>query len=357
LSQIATNATTNEAAKRPQFRPTLLAALRYISAWATAEVLWAVLNDEELLSALEEGVDAHVLVERLGGGDERAAHALLEALRCEGVLERVDNLWRLAPELEELRAVRGWLELFLAGYRPLFQKVGTLIRDGAGSVPRSDLHVALASAAMAAFDAIPLILRLMERVGPDGRSVLDYGCGNASYLTTLCRQNPTLQGVGVEVAEETVVSAREHVESCGMSDRISIVHASAPDFVPDLEVDFVVFAFVLHEVVADRGIEGTVEFLHTVGQRFPDAKLLVVEVSDPHLEGRSNLLAEDPQGRGYYNWYVWLHSVTNQRLLREDDWIEIFTRAGFRLIAKEGVDPVVDPTGLEMGYGLEFADG
>jgi hypothetical protein len=54
---------------------------------------------------------------------------------------------------------------------------------------------------------------------------------------------------------------------------------------------------------------------------------------------------------------VWLHSVTKQRLLPEADWIEIFTRAGFRLIAKEDVDSVVDPTGLEIGYGLEFTDG
>jgi 2-ketoarginine methyltransferase len=346
--------TKDEAAARQNFRPTLLRSLGYVSAWATAEILWAVLQDEALLQALEEGVDPAGLLERVGGEDLRVAEGLLEALRCEGILERSDGKWCLMAPIEELRAMRGWFELFLEGYRPLFQGIGTLVREGAGSVARNSLHVALGSAGMAAFDAVPLILRLIDQVGVEGRYVLDYGCGNAFYLTTLCSQDPELRAMGVEVAEETVLSARKHIEACGMSDRISILHASAPDYLPEVDVDFVVFAFVLHEVVADRGIDGTVEFLRGIGQRLPDAKVLVIEVSNPFLEGRSDVLAEHPQGRGYYNWYVWLHTVTHQRLLRAADWQEIFSRAGFRVIGTEGVDPVVDPTGFEIGYALEY---
>jgi len=344
----------HEAATRQNFRPTLLSSLRYISAWATTEILWAVLQDEELLSSFEQGIDAAGLLERTGGEDLRVAEGLLEALRCEGVLERHNGRWRLVDSLEELQAMRGWFELFLEGYRPLFQGIGTLVREGAGSVPRNPLHVALGSAGLAAFDAVPLILRLIGRVGGGRRYVLDYGCGSAFYLTTLCGQDPDLRAIGVEVAEETVVSARAHVEACGMSDRIEILHASAPEYLPNVEVDFVVFAFVLHEIVADRGADGTVEFLRDVGQRLPDAKVLVIEVSNPFLEGRSDVLAEHAQGRGYYNWYVWLHTVTHQRLLRAGDWLEIFSRAGFRVIDTEGVDPVVDPTGFEIGYALEY---
>lgn len=349
--------TKNEAAARANFRPTLLTSLKYVSAWATAEILWAILQDEKLLRALEEGVDAEELLSRVGGEDLRVGDGLLEALRCEGVLERDEGKWRLAGSIEELRSMRGWFELFLEGYRPLFQGIGTLARKGAGSVARNPLHVALGSAGMAAFDAVPLILRLIDQVDVEGRCVLDYGCGNAFYLTTLCSQDPELKALGVEVAEETVISARKYVEDQGMSDRISIIHASAPDYLPEVEVDFVVFAFVLHEVVADRGVEGTVKFLREIGERLPDAKLLVIEVSNPFLEGRSDVLAESPQGRGYYNWYVWLHTVTHQRLLRASDWREIFSQAGFEVIGTEGVDPVVDPTGFEIGYALEYVGG
>jgi 2-ketoarginine methyltransferase len=346
--------TRDDAAARQNFRPTLLNSLKYVSSWATAEILWAVLQDEELLRAFEEGVDPTELLQRVGGEDPRVAEGLLEALRCEGVLERGDGKWRLATSIEELRAMRGWFELFLEGYRPLFQGIGTLVRQGAGSVARNSLHVALGSAGMAAFDAVPLILRLIDQVGVEGRYVLDYGCGNAFYLTTLCSQDPELKAMGVEVAEETVLSARKHIEACGMSDRISILHASAPDYLPEVDVDFVVFAFVLHEVVADRGVDGTVEFLRGIGQRLPRAKVLAIEVSNPFLEGRSDVLAEHPQGRGYYNWYVWLHTVTHQRLLRAADWRDIFSRAGFRVIGTDGVDPTVDPTDFEIGYALEY---
>jgi 2-ketoarginine methyltransferase len=346
--------TRDDAAARRNFRPTLLRSLGYVSAWATAELLWAVLGDEELLAAFERGTDPVDLLARVGGEDPRVAEGLLEALRCEGVLEHAEGKWRLAGSIEELRSMRGWFELFLEGYRPLFQGIGTLVREGAGSVARNPLHVALGSAGMAAFDAVPLILRLIDQVGVEGRYVLDYGCGNAFYLTTLCSQDPELRAMGVEVAEETVISARKHVEACGMSDRISILHASAPDYVPEVDVDFVVFAFVLHEVVADRGVDGTVEFLRRIGERLPRAKVLAIEVSNPFLEGRSDVLAEHPQGRGYYNWYVWLHTVTHQRLLRADDWLDIFDRAGFEVIGTEGVDPIVDPTGFEIGYALEY---
>jgi hypothetical protein len=120
--------TKNEAATRPNFRPTLLSSLKYVSAWATAEILWAILQDEELLRALEEGVDAEELLSRVGGEDLRVADGLLEALRCEGVLERDEGRWRLAGSIEELRSMRGWFELFLGGSRPRFQGCRTLSR-------------------------------------------------------------------------------------------------------------------------------------------------------------------------------------------------------------------------------------
>ena len=353
--------TTPEATGRAAFRPTLLRALDYLAGWATAELLMAILEDEQLLSALEQGVSAEELAGRLespdspttGASGSELTGALLQALHSEGALVREAGTYRLAEDLSELRAVHGWLELLMEGYRDLFKGVGRLMREGDGSIERNHLRVASGSARIAIYDAVPLTLRLIERLGASEGVVLDYGCGSALYLITLCAQHPGLRAIGVELAQETVEAAREHVRAAGMEDRIAIEHASAPDYVPSEEVDFVVSAFVLHEIVGQRGVRGTVEFLRSFGTRFPNAKLLIVEVSNPYEEDRGELVGSDRQGKGYYNYYIWLHSVTTQRLLTHAQWLELFAQAGYRVLHEERVDDIVDSTGLEIGYALE----
>ncbi len=355
------SAITPEAIHRAAFRPTLLRALDYLAGWATAELLMAILEDEQLLAALEQGVSAQELAQRLGSpgsattgasGSELTG-ALLQALHSEGALVLEGGIYRFAEDLSELRAVHGWLELLMEGYRDLFQGVGRLMREGDGSIERNHVRVALGSARIAIYDAVPLTLRLIERLGASEGVVLDYGCGNALYLITLCTQHPGLRAIGVELAMETVEAAREHVREAGLEERITIEHASAPDYVPSEEVDFVVSAFVLHEIVGQRGVEGTIEFLQSFGQRFPAARLLIIEVANPYEEGRSELVGSDRQGRGYYNYYIWLHSVTTQRLLPRAQWLELFERAGYRVVHEDRADDIVDSTGLEIGYALE----
>jgi hypothetical protein len=62
-----------------------------------------------------------------------------------------------------------------------------------------------------------------------------------------------------------------------------------------------------------------------------------------------------PVGLGYYNPYYFLRPFTRQKLVSEATWDTLFARAGFRLVAKKKLDPAVDPTGLEIGWVLEFA--
>jgi 2-ketoarginine methyltransferase len=347
------SAITPEATERAAFRPTLLRALDYLAGWATAELLMAIVEDEPMLKALEEGVSAEELARRLGSPGSEITGAFLKALHSEGAVVCEDEVYKFAEDLSELRAVHGWLELLMEGYRDHFKGVGKLMRDGDGSIERNHLRVALGSARIAIYDAVPLTLRLIERWGVEEGVVLDYGCGNALYLIALCSQHPGLRAVGVEVAIETVEEARKHVKEAGLEDRITIEHASAPDYVPREDIDFVVSAFVLHEIVGQRGVDATIEFLKSFGDRYPKARLLIIEVSNPYEEDRGELVGSDRQGRGYYNYYIWLHSVTTQRLLPHAEWLKLFAQAGWRVAHEERVDDIVDSTGLEIGYALE----
>jgi SAM-dependent methyltransferase len=336
------------------FRRSLLTVLDYLRGWGTAEIIWSLAQDDEVLAALERGVSSERMTELLEG-DLRATEGVLGALAMEGVLVREGEVFRLGPDLAELREVRGWMQLLMGGYRDLFAGALRLCREGPDAIERDGHHVACGSAEMARRDAIPQIGRLLggwESAEP--ALVLDYGCGDASFLIGLCERGPMLTGIGSDIAHGAVAAARENVAAHGLSDRIEIFEADAPGFLPEVEPTFICFAFVLHEILGRTDEAGLVAFLVKLRDTYPAAELLVVEVLDPWQEGRSGeqLLSEDPQGRGYYNYYVWLHSVSRQRLLPAEGWRRVFAAAGYRLVDAQPVDPEVDPTGLEVGYRL-----
>ncbi len=355
-------ANTPEAINRAGFRPTLLRALDYLAGWATAELLMAILEDETVLSALEQGTSAEELARRLGSPDSPSTGAtgseltgaLLQALHSEGAVVREAGTYRLAEDLSELRAVHGWMELLMEGYRELFQGVGRLMREGDGSIERNHLRVATGSARIAVYDAVPLTLRLIERLGASEGVVLDYGCGNALYLITLCAQHPGLRGArrGARAGDR----ARPPASTCASGgpagphhDRARLgarLRAERGGGLRRLGV-----RAARDRRPARRRGDGRVPAL--VRPRFPKARLLIVEVSNPYEEGRGELVGSDRQGRGYYNYYIWLHSVTTQRLLPHAQWLELFAQAGYRVTHEERVDDIVDSTGLEIGYALE----
>ncbi|PIE25762.1 MAG: hypothetical protein CSA58_12670 [Micrococcales bacterium] len=334
----------------PALRRTLLSAFDHLASWAALEMAWSVARDEELLSAVERGTTVAELATLIDAPELRV-EALLRALENHGVLSRDGSSFRLAEEWSALRDVRGWLELLLGGYHGVFRAAGELTRHGDAAAARDPVHVAAGSGGITTFDAAPMMARLIAGADAgDAPLILDYGCGDGTMLRDLCRHFPGARGFGLEVDPRTVARAAENLAGAGLGDRVTVERGMAPASLPDLDPDFVILAFVLHEVLGQAGREGLVEFMRSLREAYPRASLLAVEVLNPRLVGLERLLAEDPQGRGYYNPYIWLHYVTRQELVDHETWKELFDEAGFEIVATDGVDPGIDPTGLEVGY-------
>ena len=81
--------------------------------------------------------------------------------------------------------------------------------------------------------------------------------------------------------------------------------------------------------------------------------MLIVEV-DYDIDNHK--IMKSPMGLGYYNLYYMLHPFTNQKLLSQKKWDEIFSKARFKIVEKKVVDPKVDPSGLEIGYVLKYVE-
>lgn len=99
------------------------------------------------------------------------------------------------------------------------------------STPATNLVVATASSAAADQESTPMLgvtLGLNALNLRKGWKVAELGCGkDARWLITLCKRDPSLTGVGIEIDPALAESARRYVAKAGLSDRIQIITGDA----------------------------------------------------------------------------------------------------------------------------------
>jgi 2-ketoarginine methyltransferase len=160
---------------------------------------------------------------------------------------------------------------------------------------------------------------------------------------------PDIQAVGVEPSRGAYEAGARMVREMNLQDRVKLVHSDALEYEVTVQPDFLLFGFVLHELYAQIGEDNLVRYLQTIGRKFRDSHVIVMEV-DYDIDNHE--VMKSPMGRGYYNPYFLLHPFTDQKLLPKGKWLELFAAAGFEVLASEAVDHRVDPSGLGIGMLL-----
>jgi 2-ketoarginine methyltransferase len=252
-----------------------------------------------------------------------------------------------------LAPYRGWFDFFIGGYGGTFRDIGTAIKAGSGDPGRDYRHVSIGSCEISRYDAIPLTKRLMNVVPGDHKLVIDLGCGNGMYLTTFCEETPNIRAIGVEAHVESCEAASAHIRQRQMDDRIKVVYSDAVPFFKTYQgetPDFILFGFVLHDILGNQGRGALMELFTEIAARFPDSHVIVVETD---YDLRKEAVLQSPVGKGYYNPYFLTQAVTNQKLQTRDSWREIFAEGGFEIMAEKTVDHLVDPSDLEVGFLLK----
>jgi 2-ketoarginine methyltransferase len=334
-----------------EFLEGLLESTDMISRWATAEILFQLCH-APYLERLRQGASTADIASEFHL-DPELFDVYVTALEREGVVTRENRIVKLSILGNRLCRYVGWFTLLVGGYGVLFRNVNKIL-DGTYDGPRRDANwVGIGSCSMSQYDCIPLTKQLMDQVKPDAKRVLDYGCGNAQYLVSFCERYPHLKAIGVEENKQACEAGRRLLMERGLEDRITLVNSDVLSYEPDEPPDFILFAFVLQEIVAQSGEAAVIELLRGLAEKFPSRHILVVEVDD--VTKTNPEIFETPIGRGFYNYYFMLHPFTHQKLLPNQEWKALFARAGFSVIAQQAVDRAVDPSGLEIGYVLQPA--
>src|SRR5262245_12028725 len=92
--------------------------------------------------------------------------------------------------------------------------------------------------------ALPQLVAELSR----GGRVVDVHCGGGRWLIAMARRFPNLQLVGVEFEADSVARARAAIEKAGLSDRITIHHATAKESGSPGQNDLVYFQYALHQL-------------------------------------------------------------------------------------------------------------
>lgn len=329
--------------------------LEYIRGFAASSVIFMALTEGVLVS-LESELTRDEFAQR-HGFQPRLCDALLGYLVVEEILERRLHedgtvTYSLTRFGKQIQLFEGWFNLLIGGYRDVFANVAVVLREGPQEAFRNRRFVGIGSCQISRFDALPLARALIMEVNPTARRFVDIGCGDATFLCDFCELLPSATAVGIEPSEGALEEGWNLIRRRGLANRIELVHSDAFGYRSLVPPDFILFSFVLQEMVGQIGESAVIRYLEEVRSNFPGTRLLVIEV-DYRLEDLK--LLRSAIGLGYYNPYYLLHPLTRQELLPTSRWDFIFEAAGYRVVARKLVDPAVDPSGLEFGVVLEDA--
>jgi len=335
------------------FQPEMFKTLDYVKGFVGAKVIFQMLKlgvFDDLLEGMSlEGIAAK------RGMDAYLLRTVFEYLTVEGLLLKETSgdtaSFRLSAYGSRIKYYEGWFNILVGGYDSIFSNIGAMLQEGIDGYKRDGKWVGIGSCQISRYDTIPLTKAFIQSVKPDARTIVDFGCGNAQYLCTLAQELGDIRAIGIEPDKSAYEAGLKQVAEMGLEGQVSLVNVDALDYEITEHPDFILFGFVLQEIVSQVGRPAFIEYLRKLGSKFADSYLMVMEVD---YDVDNVAVMQSPMGRGYYNPYFLLHPFTNQLLLPKKDWDGIFDEAGYDVVRDEVTSPKADPSGLGICYVLKY---
>ena len=302
-----------------------------ISGFFTTRTMNALFNVGLFDELVEKG---RVNIESFGmsrGLDTRILKALCDSLYSLGILKRDHLNYSLDSKGQLLvETARGWFDL-IYGYEEILHLLEPLLRkeiEYGKDVTRRSEFVAQGSGQIESWLYFPMGIDIISKNG--FKRVLDLGCGDATFLISLCNSSDTVTGYGVDISPEAIADAHQKLEKAHLQGR---VHLFTEDIfkleriADSLQgVDAATAFFVLHEFLFTDG-DRVVRFLRNFRELFPGVPLILFEAIRPTPE-------EMRKRPGAAIQYFLFHDLSKQKPVSREDWKELFSQAGFNSISE-----------------------
>ncbi len=266
--------------------------------------------------------------------DARLGVALAEYLRWYGYLDSTGDSYAATP-LGTNYLGRWPGAMLYYSYYPLLTELFPLVRGekkyGYGQQVYREMYLdTKASGTIGARGGIfgPVVNYLKrERM----RCLMDLGCGDGTFLAHAAKEFGDIRIVGLDQSETALASAQRNFGAQGLTPRSHLLQGDLmrpEEFMNDptiRSVDIATIFFILHEI-AYYGLDKVEAFLTGFRKSLPWIRLAITE------QFRLTHEEMQPYLQFGYPEFVALHDLTNQRLLRADEWLGLIQRCGFRVV-------------------------
>jgi SAM-dependent methyltransferase len=259
----------------------------------------------------QKGIDPQIYSKNKGF-DSDVFQAICDYLYSLRILDRDGRKLILGKKGKRLSHLSVGLFDLLYAYSPIFNNLEALLKKqevyGIRILRHAD-YVAKGSTAITRYLPFPAAKRLLHKHGY--QSLLDLGCGDGAFLFYVCTDGRT--GLGIDLAEQAIASARRRALETGQSERLKfeiadIFHLEEIGSKVLHPVQVVSLMFVLHE------------FLYAGD----DSDLLVCELNEctpEYLRQRSTAICE-------HHLY---HRLSHQGFATTDQWLRIFSESDYEV--------------------------
>jgi len=312
-------------------------SLPVIRGYVTCCAFWALLNEGFLDAVREKGSVSLNEYSGRRGLDYHVLKSVCEYLDVVRIVRLDGDICFLEPLGRTfMQEPRGTFDL-LFGYESVFHNLGGLLdgsRKHGEDVFRRGDFIAKGSGELGVQLPFPMMIELAREFRV--RKVLDLGCGDLEFLFALCSKMPQTRCWAIDNSEEAVRYASDRLTKSPFASRVKIARLDMFDIEKVREfagdVDGITAVDVFHEYLSD-GTEKVERFLSRMKEAFEGSRFIIGEFcKQPHERLRKN-----PTGFLEHDLF---HNLTGQTIVRADEWMHLFKKAGLKILEKRVFDIV-----------------
>ena len=245
--------------------------------------------------------------------------AVVTALVQVGVLTQDADAIAAGPRFDEALRDQSYFYWLHAGYGPLLSAAPQVLR-GLARPMRNGVAISHAATEYGALFVDPIVARTLARL--QFTKIADLGCGTAARLRELCRNDPAVHALGIDIDAETIEEASKLAAREGLADRVALLCCDVeqlPDDARLIDVEILLCFFMGHDLwPRERCLAVLQRLLH----RFQNVRHLLLADTFADAGELASMTIFTPG-------FEFVHALLGKVIPTRDDWYSLFGDAGW----------------------------
>lgn len=269
--------------------------------------------------------------------DLKTLNSICDYLYAIHILDKKDNFYMWSSKGGSLFELSLGLFDMLYGYAPIFQELESILKKEKvynRDVKRREKYMAKGSAGITRYLPFPVTQQLIKKY--NRKHILDLGCGTGEFLFNLAKKNTgsNTKYYGIDISSEAIGHAKEIAKKMSIDNIVELEICSIFELNKVKrkwpEIDIMTCMFVMHEFLFE-GRHIVIGLLKDIKKNFEGCLLIICELCKQPLE----TIRKKPTAVAEHHLF---HDLSNQLLITNDEWKNLFREAGYDLVEEKRFD-------------------